>query len=348
MDGTLGSRTALLLDGVGHADHGPRGPGRGHPRRRARPASRSPCTRSATSPTARRSTRSRRRRRVAPAGLRHRIEHAQCVHAEDIARFAAPRHHRLGAVHPRHQRPRAGRADVGRPPRPRLPVPAAARRRRAPGRRLGRAGRGARPARRPARRRGVRRLRRRRRSASFTVAPAWLSSPSTAAAASQPASTPTSSCSTATACARRWSPGAGSTVSPRSRLERRRHPLRARADALAQRPHVGRQLGLLRRLGRRRDGHELRAHRVELDEDPLHLREEALELLLHPLQRRELRAQRLDQLRLRRVALAACCEARLDRARAACRTSASHSSCARVAVASIAATKRSISSATSS
>ena len=125
---------------------------------------------------------------------------------------------------------------------------------------------------------------------SFTAAPAWLEGAEDRRGRSHPASTPTSSCSTATACARRWSPGAGSTVSPRSPLERRRHPLRARADALAQRPHVGRQLGLLRRLARGRDGDELRAHRVELDEDPLHLREEALELLLHPLQRRQLRA----------------------------------------------------------
>ena len=68
------------------------GAGRASPRSSAtppRPGCRSPCTRSATSPTARRSTASRRREDVwRPLGLRHRVEHAQCVHADDIARYA--------------------------------------------------------------------------------------------------------------------------------------------------------------------------------------------------------------------------------------------------------------------
>ena len=60
MDGTLGSQTARLLDGSGVKITGRRGAGRDRPRRRRARAGRSPCTRSATSPTARRSTRSRR------------------------------------------------------------------------------------------------------------------------------------------------------------------------------------------------------------------------------------------------------------------------------------------------
>ncbi len=55
-----------------------------------RPASRSPSTRSATARTARRSTPSRRHASVwQPLGLRHRIEHAQCLAPEDLPRFAA-------------------------------------------------------------------------------------------------------------------------------------------------------------------------------------------------------------------------------------------------------------------
>ena len=56
MDGTLGSRTALMLDGSRRADHERRGARGDRRARRARRASRSRCTRSATARTARRST----------------------------------------------------------------------------------------------------------------------------------------------------------------------------------------------------------------------------------------------------------------------------------------------------
>ena len=79
--------------------------------RRARRAGRSACTRSATARTARRSTRSRRRATLwAPLGLRHRIEHAQCLAPEDVGRFASTRRRLLGAVQPRALGPRPRRA----------------------------------------------------------------------------------------------------------------------------------------------------------------------------------------------------------------------------------------------
>ena len=62
MDGTLGSQTARLLDGSG-VQITSREELEEHIRRAPAPASRSPSTRSATSPTARRSTPSRRRAR---------------------------------------------------------------------------------------------------------------------------------------------------------------------------------------------------------------------------------------------------------------------------------------------
>ena len=92
--------------------------------RRARPASPSPCTRSATSPTATRSTPSRRRGRLAPRGLRHRIEHAQCVAPRRRAALRAARRRRLGAVHARDERPRPRRPPVGATA-PRTPIPSA-------------------------------------------------------------------------------------------------------------------------------------------------------------------------------------------------------------------------------
>ena len=99
MDGTLGSRTAWMLDGSGVRitsgdelaeivrDGGPSGlAGR-------------PCTRSATARTEKRWTRSSRRGTSwAPLGLRQRIEHAQCLAPEDLPRFARARRRLLGAV----------------------------------------------------------------------------------------------------------------------------------------------------------------------------------------------------------------------------------------------------------
>ncbi len=63
MDGTLGSKTALMLDGSGRHDHERRGARRDHPGGCSRGASRLPCTRSATAPIATRSTRSSGRAR---------------------------------------------------------------------------------------------------------------------------------------------------------------------------------------------------------------------------------------------------------------------------------------------
>ena len=157
MDGTLGSRTALLIGGGGMRLMGPEGLAAVI---RDAAAAGMPVAVHAIGDLANRealdafeatedavaAARAAPPRRARPvrARRRHRA-------------LRPPRRHRLGPVHARHQRPRAGRAAVGRPPRPRLSLPAAARRRRPPGRRLRRAGRGARPARRPARGRGVRR-----------------------------------------------------------------------------------------------------------------------------------------------------------------------------------------------
>ena len=85
MDGTLGSRTARLLDGSGVEITSSEDLAELVRAGRARPASRWRCTRSATGPTATRSTPSRM---AATPGARHRIEHAQCVAPEDVARFA--------------------------------------------------------------------------------------------------------------------------------------------------------------------------------------------------------------------------------------------------------------------
>ena len=65
---------------LGRRDHERRGAGGDRPPRRARPAGRWPCTRSATSRTATRSTpSSATREHWQPLGLRQRIEHAQCL-----------------------------------------------------------------------------------------------------------------------------------------------------------------------------------------------------------------------------------------------------------------------------
>ena len=84
MDGTLGSRTARLLDGVGRGDHELRGP------RRARPPGRARRLRAGGARDRRpgQPRRARRLRRGRDARARHRIEHAQCVAPEDVARFA--------------------------------------------------------------------------------------------------------------------------------------------------------------------------------------------------------------------------------------------------------------------
>ena len=148
MDGTLGSQTAWMLDGSGVViTSGEELAEIVRARRRAGwPVA---CTRSATARTARRSTRSRRRATEwAPRGLRHRIEHAQCLAPEDVGRFAA-----LGVAcsvqfsHAPSDRDLAERF-WPRPDRRRLRVPLAVGLGRARRERLGRARRGARPARR--------------------------------------------------------------------------------------------------------------------------------------------------------------------------------------------------------
>ena len=89
MDGTLGSQTAWMLDGSGVVDHERRAARRGHPARAHGSAGRWAYTRSATGRTARRSTPSSQTRDAwEPLGLRHRIEHAQCLAPEDVGRFA--------------------------------------------------------------------------------------------------------------------------------------------------------------------------------------------------------------------------------------------------------------------
>ena len=94
-DGTLGSRTASMLEPFADAGRGEALlsadelrdlAGAAAPTR----ASSSRCTRSATRPTGPSSTRSRRRASAGRrARLRPRIEHAQLLHPDDLARFAA-------------------------------------------------------------------------------------------------------------------------------------------------------------------------------------------------------------------------------------------------------------------
>ena len=89
MDGTLGSQTAWMLDGSGVADHERRGARRHHPPRS-----------SAGWPVGVHAIGDRANREALDAfeatredgrrdGLRQRIEHAQCLAPEDVARFAA-------------------------------------------------------------------------------------------------------------------------------------------------------------------------------------------------------------------------------------------------------------------
>ena len=104
MDGTLGSRTARLLDGSGVRDH--------VLARRSRRSSAAPARAGfplavhAIGDRANRdaldafeATRDAGRPRAAP-----RIEHAQFVAPEDVAALRRARRRRLGAVHPRHRR----------------------------------------------------------------------------------------------------------------------------------------------------------------------------------------------------------------------------------------------------
>ena len=153
MDGTLGSRTALMLDGSGVRDHEPRG-ARGDRPGGAEAGGPSPCTRSAT-----REPQGARRVRDDPAvweprGLRHRIEHAQCLDAGRHTSFRAARRRRLGAVHARAVRRASSRSGSGPTGSTgtysfRSLLDSGALRRE----RLGRAGRGARPVGRRRRRR---------------------------------------------------------------------------------------------------------------------------------------------------------------------------------------------------
>ncbi len=89
MDGTLGSATARLLDGSG-VELTSRERLEEVVARPPRRAGRWPCMRSATAPTAPRSTPSRRAPDAwRPLGLRQRIEHAQLLDAAELPRFAA-------------------------------------------------------------------------------------------------------------------------------------------------------------------------------------------------------------------------------------------------------------------
>ena len=97
---------------------------RHHPRAPPRTACPSPSTRSATAPTARRSTRSRRPRRLAPLGLRQRIEHAQCVAPRRRPAVRAARRRRVGPVHPRARPTATSPTGCGRARR-RTPTPTA-------------------------------------------------------------------------------------------------------------------------------------------------------------------------------------------------------------------------------
>ena len=149
MDGTLGSQTALDARRLRRPDHERRRARRDRRAAAPRPGSRSRCTRSATAPTARRSTRSSETRDVwAPLGLRHRIEHAQLLAADDLPRFAE-----LGVAcsvqfsHAPSDRDLADRFWAGKDGR-RLRLPVARRLGRRRRERLRRADRGARPARR--------------------------------------------------------------------------------------------------------------------------------------------------------------------------------------------------------
>ena len=130
MDGTLGSQTARLLDGSGVEITSREELGRDRARAALAPAGRSRCTRSATSRTARRSTRSRRR---ATSGRRSGCGRGSstrsCLAPEDIPRFAelgvaASVQFSHAPVRPRHRRAHLGGHD-----RPRLRLPVAARRR---------------------------------------------------------------------------------------------------------------------------------------------------------------------------------------------------------------------------
>src|SRR4051794_33867667 len=88
MDGTLGSRTALLLGGGGMRLMGPEGLAAVI---RSAAAAGMPTAVHAIGDLANREALDAFERTEAewrPLGLRHRIEHAQCVHPDDVARFA--------------------------------------------------------------------------------------------------------------------------------------------------------------------------------------------------------------------------------------------------------------------
>ena len=88
MDGTLGSRTALLLGGGGMRLMGPEGLAEVV---RAAAAAGMPVAVHAIGDLANREALDGFEATEAvwrPLGLRHRVEHAQCIHADDIARYA--------------------------------------------------------------------------------------------------------------------------------------------------------------------------------------------------------------------------------------------------------------------
>ena len=161
------------------------------------------------------------RERWAPRRLRPRIEHAQLLHPDDLARFADARRDGVDAALARALRPLARRGGLGRPLRRRLRTRIAERERSArcasaPMRRSSRSTPS--PASRPPSRATGRSPRRSRSSSRWTAsgaAPPTHARPSAASGGCCPASRPTSSCSSAIPSPVRRTRSPGSRSSPR-------------------------------------------------------------------------------------------------------------------------------------
>ena len=188
MDGTLGSQTALHARRLRRRDHerrasSPRSSARGA---RAGLARRRPRDRRPREPRGARRVRGDAGRSGSRSASASGSSTRSCLAPEDLARFAELGVAVLGPVLARAVRPRPRRALLGANDRRRLRVPLAARLGRARRERLGRARRGARPARRHPRRRPAHARRAARLAArsesltveqalhATTVAPAWL------------------------------------------------------------------------------------------------------------------------------------------------------------------------------
>ena len=147
MDGTLGSQTARMLDGTGVEITSREA--LVEILRRAAPAG-WPVAVHAIGDLANREALDafeETRAEWAPLGLRNRIEHAQLLAPEDVGRFAEARRRGLRPVQPCHVGPRRRRSLLGGQDGRRLRLPLAAGLRSRRRERLGRADRGARPAR---------------------------------------------------------------------------------------------------------------------------------------------------------------------------------------------------------